>query len=166
MSGMLTLAVLGGVLLVGFLLRTILLAAERRKQKPSRISLVLLVRNREEEIESFWHHLVGLLGARTKPYHTELVVVDDASGDTTPDILRRLLARYPGVKFARRERGAPESPSAVDIGCFLASSPVMVVISLQETPMREVIKGMVSLLGDEVSYPGPFSEKVEEHPSA
>ena len=77
------------------------LAALRRARTPVPaglpVSLCLIVHDQADRLEGMVADLVRLadaLGARV----TDVVVVDEESGDGTGELLRRLARRYPGIK--------------------------------------------------------------------
>jgi cellulose synthase/poly-beta-1,6-N-acetylglucosamine synthase-like glycosyltransferase len=75
-------------------------------QMPSpspRISVVLPVRNGEHSIESRVIQILEAMSDLTRGA-TEVVVVDDGSKDSTPEVLSELKARYPQVRIVRHSR--------------------------------------------------------------
>lgn len=68
-----------------------------------RISVVLPVRDGEHHVES---QVVQVLEAMSDLIQetTELIVVDDGSKDSTPEVLSELKARYPQVRTVRHSR--------------------------------------------------------------
>lgn len=78
-----------------------------RRSNPVRTSLLLIVRNCEQEIEGMIRYL--LHEATLDPFWCELVVVDCASDDITPFILERLADKRPDIKVVRLPEGARPS---------------------------------------------------------
>ena len=68
-----------------------------------RISVVLPVRNGEHEIESRVIQILEAISDLTRAT-SELLVVDDGSKDSTPEVLSELKARYPQVRVVRHSR--------------------------------------------------------------
>ena len=68
-----------------------------------RISVVLPVRNGEHEIESRVIQILEAISDLTR-VTSELLVVDDGSKDSTPEVLSELKARYPQVRVVRHSR--------------------------------------------------------------
>lgn len=68
-----------------------------------RMSVVLPVRNGEHRIESRVLCVLEALSDMTRGA-TEVIVVDDGSKDSTPEVLNELKARYPQVRIVRHSR--------------------------------------------------------------
>lgn len=73
---------------------------------PGRISIVIATHNGAATIER------AFLSAITQQGDIEVVVVDDASDDTTPELLARLVQRYPALRTLRtpKQFGRPAGP--------------------------------------------------------
>jgi glycosyltransferase involved in cell wall biosynthesis len=67
------------------------------------MSVVLPVRDGEHNIAGRVEHVLDALADMTRQL-TEVVVVDDGSKDSTPEVLHELSARYPQVRVARHGR--------------------------------------------------------------
>ncbi len=70
---------------------------------PNRLSVVLPIRNGEHRIESRVLRVLEALSDMTRGA-TEVVVVDDGSKDSTPEVLSDLKARYPQIRIVRHSR--------------------------------------------------------------
>lgn len=70
---------------------------------PNRMSVVLPVRDGEHLIESRVIQVLEALSDMTRGA-TEVVVVDDGSKDSTPEVLSDLKARYPQIRLVRHSR--------------------------------------------------------------
>ena len=69
----------------------------------NKISIVLPVRNRENEIARRVERVLeGLIGLTQEP--PEVVVVDDGSRDATPQVLEDLRSKYPELRIVRHDR--------------------------------------------------------------
>ena len=68
-----------------------------------RISVVLPVRDGEHHIESRVIQVLEAMSDLTRGA-TEVMVVDDGSKDSTPEVLSELKARYPQVRIVRHSR--------------------------------------------------------------
>jgi len=103
--------------------------------KPTRrpfISFLLLVKDGEEHLEVWIRDLAALLErflAGVARY--ELVIVDQASGDQTPQILDRLAQRWPNLRTLRLS-ATPAGQSPVEVGVFLCQSQLVLLLDLQD----------------------------------
>ena len=70
---------------------------------PNRMSVVLPVRDGEQQIETRVVRVLEALADMTREA-SEVVVVDDGSKDATPEVLDELQARYPQVRVVRHGR--------------------------------------------------------------
>jgi glycosyltransferase involved in cell wall biosynthesis len=71
--------------------------------KPTRLSVVLPVRDGENEIASRVEQVLDALCDMTREA-SEVVVVDDGSKDATPEVLDEIKIRYPQVRVVRHGR--------------------------------------------------------------
>ena len=69
----------------------------------SKMSVVLPVRDGEHRIASRVERVLEVLSDMTRDA-SEVVVVDDGSKDTTPEVLEELKSRYPQVRVVRHSR--------------------------------------------------------------
>ena len=69
----------------------------------ARMSVVLPVRDGEHRIASRVEHVLEALADMTREI-SEVVVVDDGSKDSTPEVLDDLKSRYPQVRIVRHSR--------------------------------------------------------------
>lgn len=71
--------------------------------KPTRLSVVLPVRDGEKEITKRVEQVLEALCDMTREA-SEVVVVDDGSKDSTPEVLDEVKLRYPQVRVVRHSR--------------------------------------------------------------
>lgn len=74
---------------------------------PPELTVILPVYNEEDCIEQVLRELFAALDALDG--ETEVIAVDDGSGDATPGILRRIAAGRPGMRILRLEPNAGQS---------------------------------------------------------
>lgn len=124
---MLAAALLGLPLLVAWGRRALYGAASRA----SPVSILVIVCNREDEIEAFMRPLLegaGIAGPR--PVEYELVVVDAGSSDDTWAILSRLAYRRPGLRVLRWPGAAGTDP--FQAGRLMCRHPVTITVDLTD----------------------------------
>jgi cellulose synthase/poly-beta-1,6-N-acetylglucosamine synthase-like glycosyltransferase len=81
-------------------------AADRRSlsmTKAAKMTVVLPVRDREQEIRDRVENLLEALAGMTRET-TEIVVVDDGSRDATAEVLEEMRMRYPQIRIVRHPR--------------------------------------------------------------
>tara|TARA_Y100000385_G_scaffold277042_1_gene323521 strand:- start:197 stop:790 length:594 start_codon:yes stop_codon:yes gene_type:complete len=106
-----------------------------------RISVVLPVRDGEHHIESRVVQILEAMSDLTRGA-TEVIVVDDGSKDSTPEVLSELKARYPQVRIVRH--GRPRGLEAAGQTGLERSTGELVFI--QETDATVRIEDMRRLL--------------------
>ncbi|HWI65842.1 MAG TPA: glycosyltransferase [Symbiobacteriaceae bacterium] len=103
-----------------------LLRAFHKKGQPVRLSLLVLTRNQEEQIEGFVRDLLALISRDGTV--CELVLADLASTDGTPAILERL-AREERVRLMRLPSDEPGP--ALEAAHFLCTGKVAMVVDMR-----------------------------------
>ncbi|MDP2872885.1 MAG: glycosyltransferase [Bacillota bacterium] len=119
-------------------------AYPRVVRKPS-VSLLVVARNKETQIEGL---VRGLLSIGQRRAGVEIIIVDDRSTDQTPAILERLARRNPSLRVVRMADMGSGVSSAVEVGLFLCSSPLVVMLNVdgQANP-RALLEATEHLLG-------------------
>lgn len=119
------------------------------------VSLLLLVRNKERIIEGLIRYLLSAViwGDSRRP-ECEIVVIDEASSDATPEILERLVRRYGILHLIRMDRLSAASKSAADVGLFLCRSKYTLVCNLEGSVDANCFRETVELLLGEKASPG------------
>lgn len=143
----LILALYGLSVLAATALRTMF---PRRRQNGFRpfLSLLVLVKNGEATIEGVVRNLVGL------PYvnhwglaNYDVVVIDEHSGDQTPQIIERLARRYGHVKLVRAAPGAGRA-AAIETGLSLCRGHAAIVLDTTgDFDHRELLRTVYYLIG-------------------
>lgn len=117
-------------------------------------SLLVVARNKEASIEGLVRGLV-MCGQRSgENVLCEVVVVDDRSTDQTAAILERLTRRYPNLRTVSMSDLRGGIQSAVELGLFMCSSPVVLLLNLDGygNP-RLLIESVEYLLGTKAEPP-------------
>lgn len=96
--------------------------------RPGPISILLVVRDHEDEIEAFMRPLLAGCGGGSPRLEYELVVVDAGSRDDTWAILSRLARCRPGIRAMRWQDGHGFDP--FQAGRLICRYPVTVTIDL------------------------------------
>ncbi len=117
-----------------------------KEAKPSReVSVVVPTYNEERSIK----RLVSALSSALKGFDFEVVVVDDASCDSTPEIIDRLAASSSGRVAALHRKGIKGIFSALQDGIMVARGRIVVIMDAdfshppEQVPfiVRELQKG-------------------------
>ena len=95
------------------------------------VSIVVSARNCADIVESFTTELEQVLSARYNDY--EVIFVDDASTDATPQIMEDLLRRHDGLRYLRLSRNFGREVS-VYAGMQSAIGDYVVLMSMQTDP--------------------------------
>ncbi|HWI52384.1 MAG TPA: glycosyltransferase, partial [Symbiobacteriaceae bacterium] len=103
-----------------------LLRSFRLKGKKASVSLLVLTRNQEQQIEGFVRDLLAMV--RRDGNLCELVLVDLASTDDTPEILERLADEEP-LRVMRLPSDEPGA--AYEAAHFLCRGKVSMVVDLR-----------------------------------
>jgi hypothetical protein len=93
---------------------------------PGSVSVCLVVRDQEAAVEG----LVGEVLAWTSTLHPhvcDVLVVDDASVDGTPEVLARLARRHPALKILRWPDDTTDEASALEAARMHAAGSWMLV---------------------------------------
>jgi glycosyltransferase involved in cell wall biosynthesis len=147
------LACIGLLAVLARIVRWVFPARTKAARRPF-TSLLLVARNKEASIEGLVRGLVSC-GQRAGQHTVgEIVVVDDRSTDQTAAILERLARRYPNIRTVSMSDLRGGIQSAVELGLFMCSSPVVVLLNLdgQGNP-RLLIESVEYLLGAKSELP-------------
>jgi dolichol-phosphate mannosyltransferase len=100
---------------------------------PPEISVVIPVFNEEENLPVLAAEVHGALRGLGRPY--EVILVDDGSTDSSPEVLRRLGTEDPAVRIVRQRRNSGQS-AALDAGFRFARGGIVVTLDadLQNDP--------------------------------
>ena len=126
---------------------------------PTKLSVVLPVRDRENEIalrvEQVLEGLVDLTQALS-----EVVVVDDGSQDSTLEVLEELRAKYPQVRIARHQR--PRGIEAAGQTGLERATGELVFIQESDSAMRLDDLRRLLLMSEDESVVAARAESSEE----
>jgi glycosyltransferase involved in cell wall biosynthesis len=149
---LLLLAAYGLFVLVLALRRRIQAGPGRRVRRPF-VSLLVVTRNKERVVEGLVRGLCSL-AARADYAEFEVIVVDDKSADQTPDILDRLAGAYANLRIVDMEDLRGRAESAVEVGLFVCSSPVVLLLNVEgHVQPRELLDAVQYLLNGKDADP-------------
>src|SRR5437899_395851 len=100
------------------------------------VSIVTPAFNEERNLTAFFDRVFAVSPALAeRDASLEVVVVDDHSHDGTPDVIKRALGDYPGVKYVRLSRNCG-SHAAISAGlkCCDGDCAVIMAADLQDPP--------------------------------
>ena len=103
------------------------------------VSVVLPVRNGERFLREALHSTLGQTLS-----DLELIVVDDGSTDSTPEILAEVAGRDPRVRVQRQEPGG--LTVALNAGCALAESPLIARMDADDVMLLDRLERQVAYL--------------------
>lgn len=107
-------------------------------QEPVHLSIVVPAYNEERRLPDCLEKIFGYLS--TKPFSSEVIVVNDGSGDRTPEILEPWCARHPNLRVVRHERNLGKGAS-VRSGMLAATGRYALFTDADlSAPMREADK--------------------------
>lgn len=107
------------------------------------LSLVIPAYNEQENIDALLSRVAGALSQLTCPW--EVLIIDDGSTDSTPQLLREAMVKYPWLRVLRLAKNSGQS-AAFDAGFKAARGQVIATIDadLQNDP--EEIPRLLPLL--------------------
>lgn len=114
------------------------------------LSLVIPAYNEQENIEVLLQRVAAALAQTGKPF--EVVIVDDGSSDSTPQLLRDGMAKYPWLRVLRMAKNGGQS-AAFEAGFEAARGQVIATIDadLQNDP--EEIPRLLPMLDGDATHP-------------
>ena len=117
------------------------------EQRPDRpyLSLVIPAYNEQENVDALLKRVGEALSSTGKPF--EVVIIDDGSTDSTPQLLRDAMARLPWLRVLRLRKNSGQS-AAFDAGFRAARGEVIATIDadLQNDP-EEILRLLPMLDG-------------------
>jgi biofilm PGA synthesis N-glycosyltransferase PgaC len=132
--------VAGYPLILGWLARRFARPIQKRFE-PRTVSFVIAVHNGENFLADKLRSILALDYPREL---MEIVVVSDASTDTTDDIARTFSAE--GVTLIRVPRGG--KPAALNIAVPETSGEILILTDVRQTLERESLRRMIACFGD------------------
>lgn len=126
---------------------------------PTKLSVVLPVRDREKEIVTRVERLLDGLVDLTSEV-AEVLVVDDGSRDTTPEVLQELCAKYPQVRVVRHSR--PRGIEAAGQTGLERSTGELVFIQESDSELRLDDLQRLLLMSQDESVVAARAESSEE----
>lgn len=144
--GLYALAGLGGLWLLIACLRMVR-SWIRHRDRPSAVSFLLLVRNREHQIEGILRSL-GYIMRSHRLARSDLVVVDCCSEDETPRIIERLAPEVGNLRLVRLSEHVCRGQVACEVGLLACRNRVVVLLDLLgSTSARPLLQAVASLVG-------------------
>jgi len=152
------LALYGLFVLLSAVWRRVRDGTELSYQAPA-VSLLLLVKNKERVIEGLVRCLLSTVywNDSCRP-ECEIVVVDAASSDATPEILERLVRKYGILRLVRMDRMSASGKSAAEVGLFLCRSKYTLVCDLEGAVDLNRFRETVTALLAEKALPARYQE--------
>ena len=117
--------------------------------KLPRVTILVAAHNEDRVIERLVRALMNLNYPEDL---REVIVVDDASTDSTPAILERLRKEHPSLRVIRRteeeRRKTPGKPAALNRGLLEATGEIVVVYDADHIPDRNAVMRLVMHFAD------------------
>ncbi|BDG61748.1 glycosyltransferase [Caldinitratiruptor microaerophilus] len=143
----LALATYGAVVLL-WRLWGALSAWRARAARPPALSLLVLLRNQEVQVEGVLRAIAGLVRTSRMLQRCDVVVVDFDSTDQTPQIAERLARHLRGLRLLRVDDRNYPGQSACEVGLSACQSRVVVVLDLiRATEARPLLRALNVLVG-------------------
>ncbi len=113
------------------------------------ISVIIPTYNEEKDLKN----CILSLGEQTHR-DFEILVVDDGSTDSTPDMMNNLAQTLPGVTFLKQNHKGPGA--ARNFGAARAKGEILVFVDADMTFDKDFLKNLIKPIGPEI--PGTFSK--------
>lgn len=117
--------------------------------KLPKVTILVAAHNEDRVIERLVRALMNLNYPEDL---REVIIVDDASTDSTPAILERLKKEYPSLRVVRRteeeRKRAPGKPAALNRGLWEATGEIVVVYDADHAPDKNAVMRLVMHFAD------------------
>jgi len=156
---LLWLLALYGLLALGAMIYGAIWRARQRPAGPPHVSILLVAKNKERNIEGLVRSLAALNYADLQGTSHELVVVDDMSTDQTGAILDRLARYVPLMRTVHMADLRNNGATAVEVGVFMCRSPIVLLLNLEvHTHPRLLVQAVARLLAAGQSDPSEIAD--------
>ena len=108
------------------------------QRMPESLSVIFPVRDRQSQIQSRVEGLLELLCELSQD--VQLIIVDDQSGDATPEILEELRRKYPQINVVRNILSVGPAQSVESVLCLARGDFIFLHQSYDAIDFEEIVQ--------------------------